>query len=768
MATPGGIRAGKAYVELGVRDRLSRGLRAASAKLKAFGAQVMAIGASVRTAGLRLFAAAAGMAVPFVVAAKVFASFEEQMANVSTMLGDQAEKYMPAYTKAVRRMSVEFGEGTETIAKGLYDLLSATVAPEKALGVLRVALKAAAGGMTDTATSVKAVVRVLKAYNVDAEAAADISDLLFKIVQRGVVTYPELAEHIGSVAPAARAAGLSLEELAAAIATVITVEEPARAMTALRQAIFEAAEAGLDLMSFIRKFEGADLEAIIAAGIPKRAALGVVILAGNIALLDENLAAMAARTGAAEEAYQRMAFTLGRFGRQAKQAGLLILSTIGEALAEPLKRAAKAITEWGTRVADWVSKNKELIRTLAKGVLIVGALGAGLVILGTIISGVGFGIMGFGIILGAVVTALGALLSPLGLVVAALGLVSIAVVGLGAYLLWASGAGGKALAWLSEKFGELKDFALKSFQGIKDALAAGDFRLAARVLWASLKVAWQKGTHWLETTWLDWKKSFLDTATDAFYGFLALWTQVRAKIATVAAEMKALFSTIGAVGAGLVKLKLHETVGRAAARREAAELKARRGRGEITPEEYAAGKTEIFERWKARRAEIVGETDKKLVDAEEDLQKTLLGIEDEKEKALIDAAEKAAAARRKHAAAHGKALAAAEKELADAEAAWETAVRDAAQARELAERPLWGEEEPPGAPPVPNIADLLKNIGEGVGEAVERTVRVRGTFSPFAAEALGLGDALTNAAKATAKNTKRLVDMAEDGGLVFE
>jgi len=334
MAGAREIRAGKAYVELSTKDKLSQGLSRAQARLRAFGAVCQRMGRSLFTVG---GAALAGLGA----ASKVFADFEKQMAMVSTML-DRPVAHMARFKEAVRDMAVSSGQSTETIAKGLYDILSASVAPEKALGFLRVALHAAAGGMTDVATATKGMIRILRAYDMDATQAADISDTLFTVVKKGVITYEELAEHIGTVAPSARAAGLTLQQLAAAVATVVSVEEPTRAMTALRQAIFEAAEEGTDLLSFVREFKGADLAKVIAAGIPKRAAQGVVILAGNLALLDENLAAMAARAGAGEEAYKKMAGTLTKAFNQAKQAVVVAAGRIGEALAPVLRIGSPA------------------------------------------------------------------------------------------------------------------------------------------------------------------------------------------------------------------------------------------------------------------------------------------------------------------------------------------------------------------------------------------------------------------------------------------
>jgi len=378
MAGAREIRAGKAYVELSTKDKMSRGLARAQARLRAFGAVCQRMGRSLFTVG---GAALAGLGA----ASKVFAGFEKQMAAVSTML-DRPVAHMARFKEAVRDMAISSGQSTETIAKGLYDILSASVAPAKALGFLRVALRAAEGGMTDVATATKGMIRILRAYDMDAAQAADISDTLFTVVKKGVITYEELAEHIGSVAPSARAAGLTLQQLAAAIATVVSVEEPTRAMTALRQAIFEAAEEGTDLLSFVREFKGADLAKVIAAGIPKRAAQGVVILANNLKLLDENLAAMAGRAGAGEEAYKKMAGTLTKAFNQAKQAVVVAAGRIGEALAPVLKDwlsgAKEAIESWAT----WIRQNRELIAEYAKLALKIAAwtvgLGAALIVVG--------------------------------------------------------------------------------------------------------------------------------------------------------------------------------------------------------------------------------------------------------------------------------------------------------------------------------------------------------------------------------------------------
>ena len=126
-----------------------------------------------------------------------------------------------------------------------------------------------------------------------------------------------------------------------------------------------------------------------------------------------------------------------------------------------------------------------------------------------------------------------AILSPIGLVTAA-------VVALAGYLIYTSDTGSQALSWLGDQFNGLKETALAAWQGISDALAASDIGLAARILWLTLKMEFQKGILWLEEKWIDFKNFFIDTFYRAVYGLarfhndawagiqVAFWTVVNA------------------------------------------------------------------------------------------------------------------------------------------------------------------------------------------------------------------------------------------------
>ena len=86
--------------------------------------------------------------------------------------------------------------------------------------ILNKSARAATAGLTDTATSTKAVAAVLNAYHKQAKDAGDVSDTLFETVNRGVLTFEELSNTIGDVLPFASALHVDLNQVGAATSTM--------------------------------------------------------------------------------------------------------------------------------------------------------------------------------------------------------------------------------------------------------------------------------------------------------------------------------------------------------------------------------------------------------------------------------------------------------------------------------------------------------------------------------------------------------------------
>lgn len=257
-----------------------------------------------------------------------------------------------------------------------------------------------------------------------------------------------------------------------------------------------------------------------------RALRGVLPALKNMQGFTGDLAAMANRAGATETAYAKMSKTLATSFARLKQAGLAVLSVIGEALADKVAKAAKAVIRFAGWLQKLIQRNKSLVVSIAKTVVIVGGIGAALIAVGVAAKVMGIAFGGLSAVITIFTTAvsiagavLSALLSPIGLVVAAVAV-------LGTTVLVVTGAGSKALAWLGEKFRWLKDVASKAFKGIGDALAAGDIALAGRILWLSLKLVFQKGINALYKLWMDFKKATLTVWVNLKAGVQKLWQEL--------------------------------------------------------------------------------------------------------------------------------------------------------------------------------------------------------------------------------------------------
>ena len=208
--TARGIPLAEAYMEIGTKDiGFTKGLAGAAA---------------ITTSFTTLLTGAVAAA----------ANFEKQMAMVHTLLFEGNVRFMEPYARRLQELAVIYADSTQSLSKGLYDVLSATIPANRALGVLQASARAGAAGMTTTAVAADAITTILNSYGLAASRATDISDMLFSVVVRGKTTFAELVHQIGQAAAGASVAGLTLEEFGASISTITRAGIPtSRAMTSL-------------------------------------------------------------------------------------------------------------------------------------------------------------------------------------------------------------------------------------------------------------------------------------------------------------------------------------------------------------------------------------------------------------------------------------------------------------------------------------------------------------------------------------------------------
>lgn len=299
-------------------------------------------GMAKRFARVGLAVGVAGLGAGLALSARNAVKFSQGMAEVNT-IAQVSQKELTVLGHQALQVARQLGQRVTPTVKGLYDTLSAGIPRENAIDFLRTSGKSAIAGVTDIDVAVDGLTSVINAYQAQASEAGHISDLMFNIVKEGKITFPELAENIGKVAPSAKAAGVSLETMSAAIATAVRIEKPERAMTAIRAAMFRAAKGGENFLSFVERFKGMDLKQIIGAGVAKRAAVGVAILAGNWELFTNQMKKAQNVAGMTEKAFQTMAATPAFQIKQLKSTFEVLTIQIGNAFLPLINRATQAL-----------------------------------------------------------------------------------------------------------------------------------------------------------------------------------------------------------------------------------------------------------------------------------------------------------------------------------------------------------------------------------------------------------------------------------------
>jgi TP901 family phage tail tape measure protein len=339
------------------------------------------MGKLAKTSGLTFGAMAAGTAaITAVVGALTYAvgkaaAFETAMLNVNSIAKVSPEAFKELQD-SVLDLSKRLPQSAETLAQGLYDISSSGFAGAEGIRVLEAAAKAASAGLAQTSESAAGITAVLNAYSYSADEAQRVSDILFKIVDRGVITFPQLASEIGKVTALSAPLGVSLEDVAAGLAVLtkngIDAENATTQLNAIMQAVLSptakatklAEKLGIDftatglktkglngfMADLIKKTEGSN-EVIAELLGDARAIRGAFVLAKNGGeQFNQELALMANAAGATDTAlsYQEQGLNYQLQVMQNKVDGIAI--GIGTALIPIVSDFLAAIENMGAGI----------------------------------------------------------------------------------------------------------------------------------------------------------------------------------------------------------------------------------------------------------------------------------------------------------------------------------------------------------------------------------------------------------------------------------
>ena len=399
---------GTAVIDLLLDDSdVNRGTSRTEQRMRAFAGRMSGVAFAARAA---LGTGAAGLGASVWKAA----GFEQAMSKVATLLDDQTMHLLPQMGEQAKQMARDYGQSTDSILQGAYDAISAGYSAADAMDIVRVSTVAAAGGFTTTDVALDGLTSLMMAYQQEASEAAKTSDKMAAAVLLGKMEYADLAGAIGSVAPAAKAAGVGMDQLLAGISTITATgastdeavtlmlnafkailkpqEASARAAEAMGIQLGAAALQGDNFVKTMAAFRGMGLEEIYQIIPDQQAARAVAALSGGIDMLKSSVATIGNSTGAAGRAANEvMDDTAFKFA-QLKQEVATLAGEVGNAFLPVVNIGIDKVREMLPAIREWAAANGPLlvkVTSVTGGVLgMLAVLPKVIMVIGSAVGGV--------------------------------------------------------------------------------------------------------------------------------------------------------------------------------------------------------------------------------------------------------------------------------------------------------------------------------------------------------------------------------------------
>lgn len=212
--------------------------------LKSLGS-ITAKGLKAATASITGTAAALGGVAT--AAVKVGSDFEAQMSRVKAISGATGEEF-----DQLREQAIQLGSDTafsaSEAAQGMENLAAAGFTTDEIMNAMPGMLNLAAASGEDLASSADIAASALRGFGLEASEAGHVADVLAENANRTNSSVAETGEAMKYVAPLARAAGISLEETAAAIGIMANAGiQGSQAGTTLRGALSRLSKPTADM-----------------------------------------------------------------------------------------------------------------------------------------------------------------------------------------------------------------------------------------------------------------------------------------------------------------------------------------------------------------------------------------------------------------------------------------------------------------------------------------------------------------------------------------
>lgn len=172
-----------------------------------------------------------------VAATKMAADFQSGMTSLVTGAGE-SKNNIQMVSNGILDLATKTGTSTQQLTAGMYMIESAGFRGADALNVLKAAAEGAKVGNSDLGTTAQAVTGIMLNYKDSHLTASQAVNTLVATVKNGQTNMQDLSGALANVLPIASKSGVSLTDVAAAMATMTAKTIPAaQASTYLRQTI---------------------------------------------------------------------------------------------------------------------------------------------------------------------------------------------------------------------------------------------------------------------------------------------------------------------------------------------------------------------------------------------------------------------------------------------------------------------------------------------------------------------------------------------------
>ena len=415
MSASANIRAGRAYVEVTAEtSKLRANLNAAQSQLRDFGKACQGLGRDMMALG-------GALSLPFILAERSFAGFDDKMRLVQAVTSSTGEQF-DQLTKTAQRLGRETSFTAQQVADAMIGLGRMGFNPSEIVSAIDSVLNLSRATGTDLAESADIAANSLRIFGLEAEKMSQVSDVLTATANGSAQTLTDLFEGLKMAAPQAASCGESIEETCAALGVMANMGiKGSLAGTALRKAFVQFADTKVQAMLREVGVESVDASgnlrkmatvmrdiAVATAKMPTaerlsfmkdvfdvRGMMSGISLTANIDEMDKFLARLKDVSGAADETARAMDRGIGGSFRLFRSAVEGTMNAVGEVLTETLKPMTDDVTAVINTFTKWVEANRGLVTSVAATVASVAALGGALFVLGTTshVLGTGVGVV---------------------------------------------------------------------------------------------------------------------------------------------------------------------------------------------------------------------------------------------------------------------------------------------------------------------------------------------------------------------------------------